>query len=453
MPPEIPNEIPNEHGGEDNPYSFLHFDRSERDQVISQATEMVGRRNNTVNSSSTSSISTTVQVTAPLHVEDIESHPLTIYSSAPAKRTAYRRNELLSGTESTVSSTSTDDTHIIDKPLPVSQRQVSRLLFGAAGIYGAYLYYGHIQEDLFKYRSIDGSSFHAVWLLQTLESAANIVVGVVGRRVFGGRANLSLRPFFTTGVSQVFSKALTSLALAAGLSFPICILAKSAKIVPVMIGQLVLGGSQYTFRDCLFAALIVGGTAFLSAGSKKQKDENNSTPMGLLFILLSLVMDGVTAGLQKRLKRTYSTAPPTTYDFLLFTNLSMGAVAFTISLGTLDMAQGLSFLEMNPAVARMVLKVCICSAIGQSFIFFVVATFDPMVCSTITTTRKMLSVLWSVVSKGHELSGQGSVGLALAMSGLLLEVQGKITRMGKESSSVAASNGKTAKSTFLSSTP
>jgi UDP-galactose transporter B1 len=446
----MPPELPNEHGGEDNRYSSFHFDRSERENLISQATEMAGRRNNT-NSSSTSSLSTTVQVAAPLHVEDIESHPLTIYSSAPAKRAAHKSKRVcsLSGTESTAS---TDDAHITDTPLPVTQRQVSRLLFGAAGIYGAYLYYGHVQEDLFKYRSIDGSSFHAVWLLQTLESAANIVVGLVGRRVFGGRANLSLRPFFTTGVSQVFSKALTSLALAAGLSFPICILAKSAKIVPVMIGQLLLGGSQYTFRDYLFAALIVIGTALLSAGSKKQKDDNSSTPMGLLFILLSLVMDGVTAGLQKRLKRTYSTAPPTTYDFLLFTNLSMGAVAFTISLGTLDMSQGLSFLEMNPAVAHMVLKVCICSAIGQSFIFFVVATFDPMVCSTITTTRKMLSVLWSVISKGHELSAQGSLGLALAMSGLLVEVQGKITRMGKESS-VPASNGKNAKSTFLPSTP
>ncbi|GAX13219.1 hypothetical protein FisN_17Hh151 [Fistulifera solaris] len=313
-----------------------------------------------------------------------------------------------------------------------AQHQVPRLLFGAAGIYSAYLYYGHIQEDLFKYRSTDSTSFQSVWLLQSLECFANIFVGLVGRRIFGGRANLSLRPFIATGCSQVFAKAFTSLALAAGLSFPVCILAKSAKIVLVMLGQLLLGGSKYGLRDLLFVLLIVCGTALLSAGSSQKHKDETDTPAGLCFILISLVMDGITAGFQKRLKQTYRATPPSTYDFLLYTNLAMCVVALSISVVTQDLITGLLFLGENPVVAGMIWKVCLCSAIGQSFIFFVVATFDPMVCSTITTTRKMLSVLWSVISKGHVLSNQGSVGLALAMSGLVLEVQGKFTKLSKE---------------------
>ena len=312
----------------------------------------------------------------------------------------------------------------------LSQRRTWLLIYGAAGIYMSYLYYGHIQEDLFRYQSASGEAFRSVWLLQSLESIANIAMGLTGRKLFGGRSDLQLQSFFATGVAQVFAKALTSLALAAGLSFPVCILAKSAKIVPVMLGQLALGGSSYGARDYAFAILIVCGTALLSAGSKQQNG-NASTAAGVVCIIVSLLMDGLTAGLQKRLLgQHHKSAPPTTYDFLLFTNLAMAAVAVSISFGmTTDGLVGLAFLRENSAVSRMVLTACVCSAVGQSFIFFVVATFDPLVCSTITTTRKILSVLWSIVTKGHELSGQGSVGLVLAMSGLILEAQGRASKV------------------------
>ena len=41
-----------------------------------------------------------------------------------------------------------------------------KLIIGAGGIYGAFLYYGTLQEDVFKYQSEDGSMFKAAWLLQ-----------------------------------------------------------------------------------------------------------------------------------------------------------------------------------------------------------------------------------------------------------------------------------------------
>jgi UDP-galactose transporter B1 len=314
----------------------------------------------------------------------------------------------------------------------IKQKDAWRLLWGATGIYVAYLYYGHIQEDVFRFRAADGSNFHFVWFLQVLESLGNICVGLVGRYMLGGTAGLPLGPFVSSGASQVFSKAFTSLSLAAGLSFPVCILAKSAKIVPVMLGQLILGGSSYTVRDYCLAVAIVGGTAMLSLGeSKGEKEEQQhaNTFMGISFIIMSLAMDGVTAGLQKRLKRNALVANkvPTPCDFLLYTNVSMAATALTIALVTDDWRQGWAFTVENPALLRMILTCCVCSAIGQSFIFYIVAHFDPLVCATVTTTRKITSVVWSIMTKGHVLSEQGCMGILLAVSALLLEIQGKVS--------------------------
>eukprot|EP00968_Pinguiococcus_pyrenoidosus_P029220 scaffold8416_cov267-Pinguiococcus_pyrenoidosus.AAC.4 len=47
-----------------------------------------------------------------------------------------------------------------------------------------------------------------------------------------------------TGASQVSAKAFTTLALAKGVAFPVLMLAKSAKMVPVMIGSILLGGAR-----------------------------------------------------------------------------------------------------------------------------------------------------------------------------------------------------------------
>lgn len=316
-----------------------------------------------------------------------------------------------------------------------------KLLFGAAGIYLAYLSYGSLQEDLFSFQSPqDGGKFRYAWFLQVLESCVNICVGIIGRWVFGGTKGLPLLPFATSGASQVFAKVFTSLSLAAGLSFPVCILAKSAKMVPVMLGQLAIGGSSYTMRDYCIAAAIVGGTALLTLGESKGGDSSggsdkgggnssNNTTIGIAFILVSLVMDGVTAGLQKRLKQDALAAGkvPTPYDFLLYTNLSMASVALTIALASNDWKHGWEFVSQNPEILRMIMLCCGCSAVGQSFIFYVVANFDPLVCSTVTTTRKIMSVVWSITTKGHVLSEQGSLGLLVAVSALLLEVQGKFS--------------------------
>jgi UDP-galactose transporter B1 len=203
-------------------------------------------------------------------------------------------------------------------------------------------------------------------------------------------------------------------------------------MVPVMLGQLILGDCRYTLKDYLIAAAIVGGTALLSLGESsspsRDKARPSNTSTGMMFILLSLVFDGVTAGLQKRLKQDAVKVGlmPTPYDFMLFTNMTMAAVAMCIAFLTNDFLEGWAFVTANPAVFRMILTCCLCSAVGQSFIFFVVAHFDPLVCSTVTTTRKIMSVVWSITTKGHTLSHQGYVGLLVAVLALVLELHGKV---------------------------
>eukprot|EP00599_Poterioochromonas_sp_BG-1_P006500 CAMPEP_0173149930 /NCGR_PEP_ID=MMETSP1105-20130129/10633_1 /TAXON_ID=2985 /ORGANISM="Ochromonas sp., Strain BG-1" /LENGTH=339 /DNA_ID=CAMNT_0014064919 /DNA_START=281 /DNA_END=1300 /DNA_ORIENTATION=+ len=300
-----------------------------------------------------------------------------------------------------------------------------KLLIGAGGIYAAFLYYGTLQEDVFHYKAEDGTKFTQAWFLQALEALANVVVGGVGLLLTGRTAGLPLDLFALSGATQVCAKAFTSLALAAGVSFPVVTLAKSGKMVPVMIGSLLLGGASYTLREYASVAAIIAGTTIVSTG-KKSSGPASST-LGILFVVLSLVCDGITGGVQKRLKAKAkeNKAEPKPYDLMFWTNLFMAITAGVFALALQEFNSGIAFCVKNPVIFGKILKFAVCSAVGQSFIFYTIANFDPLVCTTVTTTRKVFSVLLSIFLHGHQLSPQGWFGLSLASAGILSELQDK----------------------------
>jgi len=311
-------------------------------------------------------------------------------------------------------------------PPPKALPDSMKLLIGAGGIYAAFLYYGSLQEDVFRYTAADGSKFNQAWFLQVLEALANVVIGYVGMQIMGPTKNIPLTMFGISGASQVTAKACTSLALANGLSFPVATLAKSGKMAPVMAGSLLLGGATYTTREYLQVVAIIGGTAIVSMG-KKKGGSSTSSMLGVGYIVLSLILDGVTAGFQKRLKKETAEAgvKPKPYDFMFWTNLFMCGTALVVALGLGELSTGFAFCQREPEILSAIIKFSICSAVGQSFIFYTIANFDPLVLSTVTTTRKIFSVLLSIFMKGHTLSGTGWSGIALACFGIVSELHSK----------------------------
>ena len=55
-----------------------------------------------------------------------------------------------------------------------------KLIIGVGGIYSAFLYYGSLQEGVFRYTAQDGSQFKQAWFLQVLEALDNVIVGFFG---------------------------------------------------------------------------------------------------------------------------------------------------------------------------------------------------------------------------------------------------------------------------------
>jgi solute carrier family 35 (UDP-galactose transporter), member B1 len=77
------------------------------------------------------------------------------------------------------------------------------------------------------------------------------------------------------------------------------------------------------------------------------------------------------------------------------------------------------FISANPEILWHIGAFCIISCIGQTFIFYAVTTLGSLICSLVTTTRKLFTVLLSVLFVGHNLTRTQAAGVAIVFSGLL----------------------------------
>merc|ERR1719222_936551 len=100
--------------------------------------------------------------------------------------------------------------------------------------------------------------------------------------------------------------------------------------------------------------------------------------------------------------------------------MCLTAIAIAGVLG--EITSGAAYLMANPEIMGKIARFAACSAVGQSFIFYTIANFDPLILSTVTTTRKIFSVLLSIFLKGHSLNLMGWSGIALACSGIISEL-------------------------------
>ena len=279
-----------------------------------------------------------------------------------------------------------------------------KLAFACAGIFFSFSYFAVLQEDVYKKKyGADEERFAFTFLALAVERGVNTLIAMLGVLALGGSGvTIPHADIFNSGVSQMLAMAASNEALRY-VSFPTQVLGKSCKMVPVMAGGIVLGGKRYSTIEYLQVVLITIGVCVFNFGGKSKGGGSDSS-YGLALIAVSLLMDAVTGGLQDKVKkRTKELNPgakatkPTMHESMLYTNLSGFLVAVALAFGTGQAGPGLDFCRRNPEVMTAILIYSLSSAVGQNFIYFTITQFNPLILSTVTTTRKIFSTVYSVL--------------------------------------------------------
>ena len=304
-----------------------------------------------------------------------------------------------------------------------------KLIIACGGIFFSFSYFAVLQEDVYKKKyGPDEERFGATLLAILVERGVNALIALIGVLAFGSSGvSIPHGSIFNSGVSQMLAMAASNESLRY-VSFPTQVLGKSCKMVPVMAGGIVLGGKSYKVAEYVQVVLITIGVCVFNFAGKSKKGGADSS-YGLLLIFVSLLMDMVTGGLQDRVKlKTKELNPekkgakPTMHESMLYTNLSGCLVALALAIFVGDLMPGVDFCKRNPEVIYAILVYSLASAVGQNFIYYTITQFSPLLLSTVTTTRKIFSTVFSVLrDPSNSLNVMQWSGCGLVFVGLLVD--------------------------------
>ena len=128
----------------------------------------------------------------------------------------------------------------------------------------------------------------------------------------------------------------------------------------------------------------------------------------------------------KELNAGVKKAQPTMHESMLYTNLSGCLVAGVLAALAGHLTDGVAFCLKYPEVTQALVVYSLASAVGQNFIYYTITQFSPLLLTTVTTTRKIFSTLYSVFrDPSNSLSSMQWSGCGLVFVGLFIEVASK----------------------------
>ncbi|XP_071707302.1 UDP-galactose/UDP-glucose transporter 3-like [Rutidosis leptorrhynchoides] len=307
-------------------------------------------------------------------------------------------------------------------------RRAAELVFCITGIWSAYIYQGVLQETLSTKRfGRNKERFEHLAFLNLAQSAVCLIWSFIminiWRKARGGRA--PWRSYWSAGITNTIGPAMGIEALKY-ISYPAQVMAKSSKMIPVMLMGTLVYGIKYTFQEYLCSLLVAGGVSIFALAKTSSKTINKlanpNAPLGYGLCFLNLVFDGFTNATQDSISTRY---PKTnTWDMMLGMNL-WSTIYNSIFMFGWPQASGyeaVQFCKDNPEAASDILYYCLCGAVGQNFIFFTIRRFGSLTNTTITTTRKFVSIVVSSLLSGNPLSRKQWGSVAMVFSGLSYQI-------------------------------
>ncbi|KAI0857247.1 solute carrier family 35 member B1 [Xylaria cubensis] len=365
----------------------------------------------------------------------------------------------------------------IKKPAqtPVSTKPdagAAQLVIAVAGIYGSFLTWAYLQEKLtttphgppgqtevFKYpvflntiQSLFAAATGALYLWFSTPKGSSVPPIIPSSRI--------LMPLLLVAVTSSLASPFGYASLA-HIDYITFLLAKSCKLLPVMFLHITVFRKRYPLYKYMVVAAVTAGVAVftLHSGKKSKRSaatEHNSA-WGLLLLGINLLFDGLTNSTQDYIFGAFQ--PYSGPQMMCANNLMSMAVMVTylvlspwlvhtgigewvgmdIAGSAGELEEALAFMARHPSVWSDILGFAACGAVGQVFIFYTLSTFSSVLLVTVTVTRKMFTMMLSVVAFGHRLTHMQVLGVGLVFGGIGAEAAiARREKMAKEEAKKAA---------------
>ena len=269
-----------------------------------------------------------------------------------------------------------------------------KLLGCAVGIYACYITYGILQEGVYKFVSPrTGERYQSTLTMLLLQTVLNYLCATAMCTVQRLKP-LPSTAFILPGFTFIAAMLCSNEALKY-VSYPTQVLAKSCKLVPVLLVNVLVYGRSATVFQYLHVALVTAGIVLFRLKNSDSEQESNSV-YGIVLLLGSLALDGITSPTQQHLKERFSPSP---FHLMRYCNMwgSVLLVVFLVATG--ENLDGITFLlePEHSSLLTSVLLVALAGAAGQAFIYYTLLEFGS-VCVCVCVCVFLGVCFWVCVS-------------------------------------------------------
>ncbi|AET37894.1 UDP-galactose transporter HUT1 Ecym_2142 [Eremothecium cymbalariae DBVPG len=307
-----------------------------------------------------------------------------------------------------------------------------KLVIAICGIYATFLSWGLVQEPLnTRVWPNSGSKFTGPCFIAICQGLMATLVGFIylssKKTDYGGLEfmEIKFKDIAVISLYQTLSAPVASYSLYY-VDYLAYILAKSCKLIPIMLVHLLVYRSKIPKEKLVVGVLVSLGVTLFTFGTDGNggyKPATGSSLYGFLILCLSLFLDGLTNASQDAMLKGPSQKKITGAHLMFALNLLIVVwnIGYLLVCDPNQWHSSIKQLTLDPQIWSYLLTYSICGAIGQCFIFFTLENYSSIVLTTVTVTRKMVSMLLSIFIYGHRVTLPQWMGIIIVFGGITWE--------------------------------
>uniref|UniRef100_A0A131XDJ2 Adenosine 3'-phospho 5'-phosphosulfate transporter 2 n=1 Tax=Hyalomma excavatum TaxID=257692 RepID=A0A131XDJ2_9ACAR len=287
----------------------------------------------------------------------------------------------------------------------------------AAGIMVVFLGYGYTQELMFH---IEGFKPHGFYLTFVQFVLYGIFAFVERKMRNESGRTAPLRTHLLLSVLSVGTIGLSNASLGY-LNYPTQVLFKCCKLIPVLLGGVLIQGKKYNYLDLLAAVLMsVGLAAFILTDNKLSP---TFSLIGVAMILTALLFDAAIGNMQEKAMTAYGTSNS---EIMVF-SYSIGSVILFFVLATMqDLTPAVKFFARHPVETYGYAAIfSILGYLGIQLVLTLISISGAFVTVVVTTFRKALSIILSFMLFAKPFSFQYVWSGTLVLLGVYIHAYSK----------------------------
>lgn len=294
----------------------------------------------------------------------------------------------------------------------------SQFLICVSGVFICFLLYGYCQELIFNIEGFKPYGWYLTFVQFIFYTLLSSTESLFNRK--DTKRRIPLKTYFLLAFLTVGTMGMSNASLGY-LNYPTQVIFKSCKLIPVMIGGIIIQRKTYGLVDFLCCILMSIGLAFFILADSTLQPSFNFIGVGMMVIALS--SDAAIGNVQEKAMKEFNA---NNTEVVLY-SYGIGTLYLSVILlleGTLK--RGFFYFADHPFQKYgYSLLFSLSGYIGINFVLSLIQCFGALLAVTVTTCRKAITIIISFITFTKPFTFQYVWSGMLVLLGIILNVYKK----------------------------